>query len=453
MKRNMSRPSTLTSRRSFAVASAMTAASYSRVLGANDRVQLGFIGVGNRGSNLLGMTKEFGDQNIAAVCDVYEPLLDRAATAAGTNPTRYRDFRKLLDNKEIDAVVIATPDHWHALMMIAACRAGKDVYVEKPLSLTVVEGRRMVEVAERTQRVVQVGIHRRSSPFCREAAEIVRSGEIGHVTAARCGVALNMFPAGIGAPPDAAPPSGLDWDLYLGPAPKVAYNANRHLFRFRWFFDYAAGQLTDNGVHFLDLINWALGENRPSSVTALGGKYVLEDNREVPDTLDVLWQYPGGALVSFTQSSANAAPWTGKPNLLAEFRGTKGTLYVDFGGWEIVPESNTDMPRPAQGPMSPGSSSAYRDSFRPVGEVRQGTGSADPRFHIRNFLDCIKSRAKPNCDVETAHRSTTVANIGAIAYRTRKHLAWDAEREEFTSDRAANALLHYDYRPPWTLEA
>ncbi len=438
-------------RRGFAVAAALTAASYSRVMGANERVRLGLIGVGNRGSNLLNMTKEFADQRITAVCDVYEPLIDKAVEAAGTNPARYRDYRKLLESKDIDAAVIATPDHWHALMMIDACRAGKDVYVEKPLSLTVVEGRRMVEVAAETQRVVQVGIHRRSSPFCREAAEIVRSGELGHVTAARCGVALNMYPAGIGAPAEAEPPSDLDWDLYLGPAPRAPYNANRHLFLFRWFYDYAGGQLTDNGVHFLDLINWALGEDRPTAVTAMGGKYVLEDNREVPDTLNVLWQYPGGTLVSFTQSSANGSPWTGKPDLLAEFRGTKATLYVYFGGWEIVPEGNTRMARPASGPMSPGSGGAYRDSYNAAAEAREGTGSADPRFHIRNFLDCIKSRATPNCDVESAHRSTTVANIGTIAYRTGKHLAWDAEREEFPNDRAVNARLHYDYRSPWTL--
>lgn len=429
----------------------MAAASYSRVLGANDRVRLGFIGVGNRGSNLLARTKEYADQEIAAVCDLLDPLLDRAVEAAGTNPTRYKDFRKLLDQKDIDAAVIATPDHWHALMMIAACRAGKDVYVEKPLSLTVVEGRKMVEVAAETERVVQVGIHRRSSPFCAEAAEIVRSGEIGPVTMARCGVALNQWPHGIGAPPDREPPAGLDWDLYLGPAPAADYNENRHLFLYRWFYDYAGGQMTDNGVHFLDLIQWGLGKDRPRAVTALGGKYALEDNRDVPDTMQALWEYPGGTQVSFFQSSCNAAPFSHIKPLLAEFRGTKATVNVYFDGWELIPESNASQSFPARGPLDSDAGGRYRDSFAPAMEARSGSGSADPRLHIRNFLDCIKSRAKPNCDVESAHRSTTTANIATIAYRTRRLLEWDADREEFTNHPAANALLHYEYRSPWTL--
>lgn len=440
-------------RRGFARASAaaLAAASYSRVLGANDRVRLGFIGVGNRGSNLLRRTKEYGDQQITAVCDLLDPLLDRAVEAAGTNPARYKDFRRLLDSDNVDAVVIATPDHWHALMMIAACRAGKDVYVEKPLSLTVVEGRKMVEVAEETGRVVQVGIHRRSVPFCAEATEIVRRGEIGQVTMARCGVALNQFPHGIGSPPDSDPPAGLDWDLYLGPAPEAPYNENRHLFLYRWFYDYAGGQLTDNGVHFLDLIQWGLGKQRPQAVTALGGKYALRDNRDVPDTMQALWEYPGGTQVSFFQSSCNAAPFSHTKPLLAEFRGTKGTMNVYFDGWEIVPEANASEAHPARGPLEGDSGARYRDSFSKPLEARSGSGTADPRRHVRNFLDCIKSRDKPNCDVETAHRSTTTANIATIAYRTRQLLEWDAEREEFTNHRAANAMLHYEYRAPWKL--
>ena len=441
------------SRRSFtsAAAGAFAASSYAQVVGSNDRVRLGFIGVGNRGSNLFNFSKEFADQQTVAVCDLIDPLLDKAVEAAGTNPARHKDFRRLLERDDIDAVVIATPDHWHALMAIAAMRAGKDVYVEKPLSLTVVEGRRIVEVAEETGRVVQVGIHRRSSPFCREAAEIVRTGGIGQVTMARCGVALNTWPKGIGDPPDGPAPEGLDWDLYLGPAPEAPYNENRHLFLYRWFFEYGGGQLTDNGVHFLDLIHWGLGKQRPSSVTALGGKYALTDNSTVPDTFQALWEYPGGVMVNFFQSSCNAAPFSNTKALLAEFRGTKGTMNIYFDGWEIVPEQVSSESFPARGPLDADAGQRYRNAAAPAMEARSGSGSADPRLHIRNFLDCVKSRNKPNCDVETAHRSTTTANIATIAYKTRKHLDWDAEREEFSNDREANALLHYDYRPPWTL--
>ena len=435
----------------FSSAAALTAAQATRVAGANDRVRLGFIGVGNRGSNLMSFAAEFADQQTVAVCDVYDAVLDRAAEAAGGSPAKYKDYRRLLDDADIDAVVIATPDHWHALQTVHACRAGKDVYVEKPLSLTVAEGRRMVEVAAETSRVVQVGIHRRSSPFCQEAAEIVRSGELGPVTSVRCAALTNEWPRGIGAPPDQAPPEGLDWDLYLGPAPETAYNANRHLFLYRWFYAFGGGQLTDNGVHFLDLIQWGLGKDSPRAVTALGGRYALEDNRDVPDTLEVIWEYPGGTLVVFTQSSCNAAPVSpGKP-LLAEFRGTKGTLYVYFDGWEIVPENISDRPMPGYGPLDRESIREYRQSLQPAMEARSGQGSADPRFHMRNFLDCIRSRETPACDVETAHRSTTTANLGAIAYRTRSLLEWDAAAERFTNSDEANSRLSYEYREPWSL--
>jgi len=423
--RNIDARPAASTRRAFAKkgAAALTALGYQRVLGANDRVRLGFIGVGNGGDNLLRATQEFADQQIAAVCDIREDHLDHAVQTARTQPARFIDYRKLIEKPDIDAVVVATPDHWHALQMIDACQAGKDVYVEKPLSRTIVEGRRMVEVAEQTKRVVQVGIHRRSSPYCREAAEIVREGGIGHVTVARCGRIANEWPLGIGSPADTGPPEGVDWDLYLGPAPASGYNANRGRFKFRWVYDYSGGQLTDNGVHFLDMIHWGLGKDRPLSVTAIGGKYALEDNREIPDTMEVLWEYPRGTLVTFSHFDCNASPIIAKDRgFLAEFRGTKGTMYVYFDGYEIVPERNASLPAAANNPVDRTLGPAYRESFRPAMEAKAAKGSADPRFHIRNFLDCVKSRAKCNCDVETAHRSTAAAIMGNIAHRTRTRI-------------------------------
>ena len=239
--------------------------------------------------------------------------------------------------------------------------------------------------------------------------------------------------------------------MYLGPAPLKAYNPNRHVFRYRWFYDYGGGQLTDNGVHFLDLIQWGLGQDAAESVTAIGGKYTLEDNRETPDTMQTLWQFPGQSLVSFTQYSASAAPISNTRPFLAEFRGTKATMYVFFDGWEIVPERNPTLDRPAVSPLDRNRSRQYRESFRPAMEGRNAKGSADPRFHIRNFLDCIKSRAKPNCDIETAHRSTTTANIGNIALKTKRHLQWDRTTEKFVNDARADEYLSYEYREPWSL--
>ena len=206
----------------------------------------------------------------------YQPYLPFAARKAGGSPALVKDYRKILEQKDVDAVVVATPDHWHALQMIHSCEAGKDVYVEKPLSLTIGEGRKMVDAARRTQRVVQVGIQRRSSKFVKEAADFIRSGGIGHVTVAKCYHILNETPLGIGNPPDSAPPEGLDWDLWLGPAPKVPYNENRCLYKFRWFYDYSGGQLTNFGTHYLDNIQWALGETAPDLRHGSGGQVCPE---------------------------------------------------------------------------------------------------------------------------------------------------------------------------------
>src|SRR5947209_17288186 len=221
-------------RRTFAKAAAasaavLTAAGYSRVLGANDTVRTGFIGVGNRGDQLLDAFLTHKDQDTVALCDVYEPYLPAAAAklrVAGQPRAQLKDYRKLLDIKEIDAVVIATPDHWHALQFVDACRAGKHVYCEKPLSLTISEGRRMCEVAKETKRVTQVGLHRRSTPLVAEAVKLIQSGAIGKVTVAKSYHYRNETPMGIGSPKDGEPPPGLDYDRWLGPAKKVPFNAN-----------------------------------------------------------------------------------------------------------------------------------------------------------------------------------------------------------------------------------
>lgn len=268
-------------------ASVSTALGSGRVLGANDRIRLGFIAIGNRGDQVLDAFLAHKDAEVVAVCDIHQPYTDFASKKIGGSPQQFKGYRKLLEMKDVDAVVINTPDHWHALQMIHACQAGKDVYVEKPLSLTVVEGRRMVEAAERHKRVVQVGLQRRSSDFCREAVEFIRSGGIGKVTAVRAFHIQNEWPKGIGKPPDEAPPADFDWEAWLGPAPKVPYNKNRTFYRFRWFYDYSGGQLTNMGVHYLDLIQWALGQDAPAAVTAMGGNFAVEDNRDIPDTLGV----------------------------------------------------------------------------------------------------------------------------------------------------------------------
>ena len=432
----------------------------SKVLGANERVRLGVIGVGNRGDQVLRAFLEHKDQEVVALCDVYRPYLEKAVETVGGSPRTFKDYRRLLELKDMDAVVIATPDHWHALQFIDACNAEKDVYVEKPLSLTISEGRKMVETAKRTNRVVQLGTQQRSSAASRGAAEFVRNGGIGKVTVAKCYHVQNEYPEGIGNPPDCPPPEDLDWDLWLGPAPKVPYNPNLCHYKFRWFWSYSGGQLTNFGTHFVDVIQWALGKDAPQSVAVIGGKYAVQDNREIPDTLEAMWEYDGGTLVTFSQINCNAAPQNTHGSFL-EFRGTKGTLYLGYDGYEVVPEEwnmpNFCFENPKETPYEvPARSPRFRKDTRPrrrgkrMDPVRV-RGEARDADHARNFLDCVKSRKQCNAPIEVGHRSTSTTLLGNIALRTKSLIEWDARTERVKNNEKANRLLSYQYRLPWKL--
>jgi predicted dehydrogenase len=433
-----------------AAASIGTALSASRVLGANDRVRVGFIAVGNRGDQVLDAFLKHPDAQVAAICDIYPPYVDFAARKVGGEPARFNDYRKLLEMKDLDAVAINTPDHWHALQMIHACEAGKDVYVEKPVSLVVNEGRAMVSAARRFNRVVQVGLQRRSAPFIREAVELVRGGGIGKVTVVRSFHIQNEWPRGIDNPPDEAPPADFDWEAWLGPAPRRPYNKNRAFYRFRWFRDYSGGQLTNFGVHYMDVIQWALGHDAPLAVTAMGGRFAVEDNRDVPDTLEVLWLYPGGTLVTFSQYNATAAP-AGLKGGEIEFRGTKGTLYLRGNGYEVAPDDITPNPFPARTPVDRRVEKGWRTGAKPQIEPKSGSGEAETADHARNFLDCVKSRGTPHCDIETGHRSTSATLLGNVAHDMKAYLEWDRAGERFTNNDRANKRLDYPYRPPYKL--
>jgi predicted dehydrogenase len=440
------------SRRDFTrAASLATAASYSRIFGANDRVRLGFIGLGNRGDQVHDGFLEHGDAQTVAVCDLREDYLDFAVKKSRGTPVRYKDYRKLIEDKNVDAVAIATPDHWHALMFVDACHAGKDVYVEKPLSLTVAEGRRMVEVAAQTKRVTQVGIHRRSAKFLMEAVEYVRSGALGKISLAKSFHIQNEWPTGLGAAPDGPAPSEFDWDQWLGPAPKVPYNRNRAFYNFRWFYNYSGGQLTNFGVHYMDMLRWALGKESPRAVTAMGGRYGgIKDNREIPDTLEVLWDF-GDLMMIFCCYDANAANGCAN-NAEMEIRGAQGTLYLYGNRWEVVPERITERAFGARTPLDRVTERSYGASRKPaLVELKSGKGSADTAFHARNFLDCVKSRNKCNCDILIGHISTSNTLIGNIAHKTRSYLEWDGKSERFANNPAANKFLQYQYRAPYKL--
>jgi predicted dehydrogenase len=246
----------------------------------------------------------------------------------------------------------------------------------------------------------------------------------------------------------------LDWDAWLGPAPRKPYNKNRAFYRFRWFFDYSGGQLTNFGVHYMDMIQWALGQDAPTSVAVMGGKLALEDNREIPDTLEALWMYPGGTLVSFTQINANAAP-AGIKDGLVEFRGTQGTLYVTYRGYEIVPDELCVNEFPAKTPLDRAYEASWRTGAHTAIAAKQvdiPPGTPDETvFHARNFLDCIKSRQPTHCPMETGHRSSSGPLLGNIAYQLKAFLEWDGKKERFTNNEAANRQLSYPYRAPYRL--
>jgi predicted dehydrogenase len=435
--------------KSLAVGAA-TAWSALRVQGANDRIRLGFIGLGNRGDQVLDGFLAHRDADVVAICDLHQPYLDFAAHKIGANPGQFRDYRKVLELKDVDAVVICTPDHWHALQAIHAFQAGKDVYGEKPLSLCVAEGRRMVEAARKYDRVTQVGLMRRSAPACKEAVDLIRSGELGKITAIRSFHIQNEWPKGIGKPPDGDPPTGFDWEAWLGPAPKVPYNLNRTFYRFRWFYDYSGGQVTNFGAHYLDFAHWALGQDTPLAVTAMGGKLAVEDNREIPDTLEAIWTYPGGTLVTFSQFNANAARADLRDSTM-EVRGTKGTLYLTWNGYEVVPEKITDKVFPALTPLDRSLSREYESGRKTLIAPKKFEGEDPTPLHARNFLDCVRSRKPCNCDIETGHRSTAATLIANIAHKTKSYLEWDAQAEKFTNHPAANEYLSYEYRAPYRL--
>jgi predicted dehydrogenase len=429
----------------------------------NDRIGVAIIGCGGMGRTDLKDFLRQPEVEIRAVCDVFRPNAELAAKLvadkpASTKPDLYSDYRRVLERRDIDAVVVATPDHWHPLIAIEACAAGKDVYVEKPVSHNVREGRLMVEAARRHQRVVQVGIQQRSGAHFQRAAQAVREGRIGTVHFAQCwnhGYAASK--RGAGNPANAPVPEGLDWEMWLGPAPQIPYNPARRNFRFFW--DYAGGELTNWCVHLLDIVHLAVGVDAPLSVTSSGGKWYYEDCRECADTQEVVWEYPGHLLVRYSTLVHNSYGPNGHPGNKSFgsygtiLQGTKGTLFIDRAGYEIVPQMEMHAEKDAQS-----SRESYDDLtgsgqyFTALSAAERGATSVQHFPHVRNFIDCMKSRALPVGDIEIGHRSTSACLIGNIALRTGEKLRWDAAGERFLNGSAeATAMLRREYRKPWAL--
>jgi predicted dehydrogenase len=397
---------------------------------ASEKVRVGLIGCGGIGKVDLETFFLNAEVDCPVVCDVDDAQIAKAVELVegkrGHKPDTVKDFRRVIDRKDVDVLLVATPDHWHALPTIYGCQAGKDVYCEKPLGKCIGEGRAMLEAAKDTKRVVQMGTHWRSGTHYREAVEFVQSGKLGPIRMVRAWSYLDWI-GGIGNPPDSDPPAGVDYDMWLGPAPLRPFNKNRFHFNFRWFWDYAGGLMTDWGVHLLNICLWAMTPEMPLRVGSMGGKYVLNDAQEQPDTSIAVFDYPKYTLIFEQQTLGGIGPGNKPHGML--FSGTEGTLIIDEGGWEVIPEPK-----------------------KKTVEAYKGAPGRDARpAHVRNFLDCVKSRENPVENLEVGHFVSTVAHLGNLAYRTKTEIHWDAKTEHAIENPAADGMVMCDYRAPWKL--
>ena len=411
-------------RRQFLHASAasaltLSAASYGRTAGANDRVRVAVMGVRSRGKDLLKLFAARPNVEVVHLIEPDENVIAAALKAApGASPPKVgKDVRKVLDDPAVTALVVAAPDHWHALATVWACQAGKHVYCEKPCSQTLAEGRRMIDAARRYKRVVQIGTQRRSAAHVASAREYVQSGKLGKVAFARAWIAGGRKPIGKKGP--APVPAGVDYSLWLGPAADGPFTPNRFHYNWHWFWDLGTGEIGNNGIHGLDVARNVLGFDAPTRVTAAGGKYAFgDDDQQTPDTMTAAFEFPagpggaGGCTVVWEHRVWERSGPEGEA-FGVSIHGEKGTLVFRKGGWE----------------------------------VRDGDGAKDAAdagmmaAHVQNFVDCVRDGKTPNADVEEGHRSTRLCHLGNIAFRTGKALPFDAATETFPGHADANALL------------
>jgi len=408
----------------------LSAKSYRSTFAAvppSERVRIGMIGVGNQGGPRNNM--KYFLNNIEALCDLDQNYLAEADAFLKKNANKSAvmtdDYRRLLDSKDLDAVVVTVPDQWHAKMTVEACRAGKDVYCEKPLTLVVNEGPVMIDAARKHNRVVQTGTMQRSGKEFILAVQLVQSGLLGKVHTVNVTLPGPNWIARAGKPvPDSAPPQGFDFDRWLGPAPERPYNKNRVHYLFRFFWDYSGGQQTNFGAHHLDIAQWGLGMDDSGPVSAEGSAVFNPDGwYETPDSTDIKYTYDNGVVLNCRQ-----VPDTKSNKQGTEFVGEKGSLFVYRGGMIANPPEllkSVEVPR---------------------------IDNRDANIaHVNNFFDCIKTRKKPAADISIGHRSATVCHLGNIAVRTGKKIQWDPKQETIIGDSETAKWLSKEYRKPYEL--
>ena len=405
-------------------------------IASNDQVNLGVIGCNKRGFRVLRQHLAIGGVNCVALCDIDEGVLaDKSRILEAEfeqRPKIYRDFRKLLEQKDIDAVIIGTPDHWHCLPMVYACQAGKDVYVEKPLANTIAEGEVMVRAARRYNRVVQVGQQQRSGPVWKEVMDYLKSGKLGHIRKTNIWANFN-YGLGPERVPDEPVPQGVDYDFWLGPAPERPFNPARFHGVWRHFWDYGGGLMTDFGAHLIDMALWVKDITTPPETILAYGSQLGRPGlaKETYDTMSVVYSL-GDYSIQWESSAGKQTGPYGRNYGLA-FLGDKGTLVVNRAGWQVLPEWDNE---------------AGAHKVEEFVSEKYNQGHDD---HMRNFIDCIKSREKTACPVETGANVALYAHAANIAVRTGEaKLEWDADKGKFRGAKAANRLLKPEYRKPWT---
>lgn len=389
-------------RRTFIKAAvAVTAASQGHVLGANDRIRIGGIGTGGRGQYLLSVLSKLPGNEIVAVCDVYEPNRAKAKRDSAPNAREVVDYHEILEDKTIDAVVIAAPDHWHVPMVVEAVRAGKDVYVEKPVTHAMEEGPVLQKVVDESGRIVQVGLQQRSWPHYFEAKAIIESGELGQITCIRTYWYQNHLKRGDGGP--GVDVSKLDWKRWLGNAPEREFD-ERRFSQWRWFWDYGGGALTDLFSHWVDVVHWTMHSDTPSVAVALGTKWALPE-WECPDTINAAFEYPGKFSVSYDGSLIGYREGGGM-----SYRGTKGMLRLHRSGYWLYPE----LPRYSENP----------DMDVPAKTAKSTRDGA--MYHMENFLDCVRTRKAPNAPVSVGIAAARAGQLGNLALREKRVVEYPA---------------------------
>jgi predicted dehydrogenase len=388
-------------RRTFTLAT--TAASYSSIKGANERIRGAIIGAGGRGRYLIGEFKEIGVE-MAGVCDIYEANLQAGLKVANTGAQAFSDYRKLLEDKTFDAVIVATPDHWHAQMVIDAVQAGKDVYVEKPMAHKIPEGFDVIDAVRRTKRVVQVGTQRRSSDLFQEAKSIMDSGQLGPVK-----LVTSYWMNHQASLSDRKLTGKLDWEKWLGSAPKRPLDETR-FFNWYYFYDYSGGLLVGQAAHIVDAIQWFMNSKEPVAVTCVGGRPNLK-GAEIPETASLSIEFPEDYLATFT-IGYKAMRYNAFNDQLKQFHGSKARFDVGREWYSLYPESNAVEMKPSVEKKQPG-------SFGPAA-----------RAHIRNFIDCIRTRKDPNAPVEAGQATNIVLCMAMDSLRAGRRLKWNAKTRQ-----------------------